>query len=85
MTDYPLLAAFDADTRAALIAQFERGEPLSVAQAEALDVPHLAGMLMTPRGELGGLVAYLVHRPQPARVTKIGDILRAGMMKGKSA
>lgn len=85
MTEYPLLAAFDSATRAELIAQFERGVPLSVQQADELGVPHLAGMLMTPRGESGGLVAYLVHRPQPARVTALGDILRLALLKGKSA
>lgn len=82
---YPLLAAFAPVVRAALIEQFERGEVLSVEQAEALGVPHLANIIMTPRGEAGGLVAFLVHKPSPARDRALGDVLQLGMAQEKSA
>jgi len=82
---YPLLAAFAPVVRAELIAQFERGEPLGNEQAAALGVPHLANIIMTPRGEAGGLVAFLVHKPSPARDKALGDILRLGMVQEKSA
>ena len=72
---YPLLAAFAPAVRAALIAQFERGEPLGNEQAEALGVPYMAGWWMSPVGDTSKLAAKVLYTPNPARMEALGQIV----------